>query len=323
MQYSEIQRKIVAETAAVFEITNKDSFVSFLKNEELLDVSRYSKAGLILLNSKIPTGTYKFLAADNDGTISRIRDGWEDIMKSCLIKWITGDDSNLITTSLVWEVEEMIRRTTGITTIFQMDLAVKLVKKYGFVGSKEIKVAEEYKVDYLANLMGLVEKRKKQIENNGVMDDCVIEGAEYFYPILCNLIDKKIIFSGTDDEDVKQELELLGFGELFDNVYGAVGRRDKKDVLRQILKEYTVKANEGLIIGDGPVEIKLAKEYKFTAIGVCSSSIKEGKWNQEKVKMLTKAGADILIPDYTASQYLIDILFGCEIPAKRIHFSAE
>jgi hypothetical protein len=62
--------------------------------------------------------------------------------------------------------------------------------------------------------------------------------------------------------------------------------------------------------GDGFVEIEETKKVGGIAIGVASDEFNPGNWNEWKRNRLTQAGADLLIPDYSEWQILLDFLFG-------------
>ena len=57
---------------------------------------------------------------------------------------------------------------------------------------------------------------------------------------------------------------------------------------------------EWLAFGDGPVEIRVAKELGALAVGVASDENENGSGQPDKLKLaqLREAGADILVPDY-------------------------
>jgi phosphoglycolate phosphatase-like HAD superfamily hydrolase len=60
----------------------------------------------------------KAVIFDFDGTISTLRQGWEEIMEPLMIEMITG--GGLPDDQLTREVKEYIDESTGIQTIFQM-----------------------------------------------------------------------------------------------------------------------------------------------------------------------------------------------------------
>ena len=63
-------------------------------------------------------------------------------------------------------------------------------------------------------------------------------------------------------------------------------------------------------IKDDEVEIRNAKANGAIAVGVASDEVKGHGWNEAKVDRLTKADCDILIPDFSNSDELLNYLFG-------------
>ena len=58
--------------------------------------------------------------------------------------------------------------------------------------------------------------------------------------------------------------------------------------------------NELLVIGDGPVEIRLGKEAGALTIGICASEKNLSGWDEAKINRLTKAGAHVLVDEFEA-----------------------
>jgi len=75
------------------------------------------------------------------------------------------------------------------------------------------------------------------------------------------------------------------------------------------LEKHGLKGNELLVVGDGPVEIRSAKDKNAIALGVASDEIKRHGLNSRKRKRLVNAGADIIISDFGNSKPLIKYLF--------------
>jgi beta-phosphoglucomutase-like phosphatase (HAD superfamily) len=67
-----------------------------------------------------------------------------------------------------------------------------------------------------------------------------------------------------------------------------------------------------LAFGDGPVEIRLAKEVGALAVGVASDENQNGSGQPDKIKLpqLREAGADVLVPDYRDASALFHHLLG-------------
>jgi phosphoglycolate phosphatase-like HAD superfamily hydrolase len=125
---------------------------------------------------------------------------------------------------------------------------------------------------------------------------------------------KLYLASGTDDADVKNEAEVLGYADLFDGgIYGALGdsnKYSKKMVIRRIIHENKLDGNQMAAIGDGPVELRESLKCQGIAIGIASDEIRRYGLNYEKRTRLIKAGAQIVMPDFSNTSYLLK-MFGC------------
>jgi hypothetical protein len=121
------------------------------------------------------------------------------------------------------------------------------------------------------------------------------------------------LFSGTDQPDTQSEAEILGYAELFNGgIYGALGdmnKFSKRMALGSIMTENNLKGHELVVFGDGPVEIRECRRRSGIAIGVASDEIKRFGLNREKRARLIKAGAQIIIPDFSQLDTLMELLF--------------
>jgi len=80
-------------------------------------------------------------------------------------------------------------------------------------------------------------------------------------------------------------------------------------VLKEIIATNNLHGSEVLIVGDGPVEIRNARDNDCVSVGVASDEIRGYGWNMDKYPRLVKAGADIMVPDFSDGPALIDYLF--------------
>ena len=124
---------------------------------------------------------------------------------------------------------------------------------------------------------------------------------------------KLYLASGTDEEDVKNEARILGYDHLFEGgIYGAVGdvtKEAKKIVLDRILNTIGDSGNgQVAAFGDGPVEIRETRKRGGLTIGIASNELKRYSLNENKRSRLIKAGADMIIPDYSQLPRLLELL---------------
>ncbi|MDZ7608057.1 MAG: HAD family hydrolase [Cyclobacteriaceae bacterium] len=210
--------------------------------------------------------------------------------------------------------KEFINKTTGIQTIFQMEGLVKMVDEFGYVAKEKILDKFEYKQIYNDALMSMVNRRLEKL-HAGELDvfDFTLKGA---IPFLMELKKRGVtmyLASGTDVEDVINEAKVLGYADLFDGgIYGAVRdvtKFSKKMVMDSIIRENNLKGHEMAVFGDGPVEIRESRRFDGIAIGITSNEIRRYGMDIEKRARLVKAGAHLLISDFSQYQKLLNILF--------------
>lgn len=263
-------------------------------------------------------GNIKHVVFDHDGTISTQREGWEDIMEPVMIKSILGDQYETADTSLFEKVRirvlDFIDKSTGIQTIVQMEGLVKMVDEFNLVPKEAILDKFGYKEIYNTGLMTMVNKRMTKLNNGQLtVQDFTMKGAVGFLHTLKEKGVRIYLASGTDKADVINEAKSLGYDDLFDGgIYGSVGdisKYSKKMVIENIIKENKLKGNELLVIGDGPVEIKECRKAGGIAIGIASDEVRRYGLNREKRSRLIKSGAQIIIPDFSQADELVDLLF--------------
>lgn len=263
-------------------------------------------------------GNIKHVVFDHDGTISTQREGWEKIMEPVMIKAILGDhyetaDKNLYDT-VRNRVLDFIDKSTGIQTIVQMEGLVKMVDEFNLVPKGAILDKFGYKEIYNDGLMEMVNKRMKKLGNGQLsVQDFTMKGAVDFLYALKEKGMRIYLASGTDKADVINEAKSLGYDDIFEGgIYGSVGdisKYSKKMVIDDIIKNNNLKGNELLVIGDGPVEIKECRKADGIAIGIASDEVRRYGLNQEKRTRLIKSGAQIIIPDFSQTDKLMDLLF--------------
>ena len=136
------------------------------------------------------------------------------------------------------------------------------------------------------------------------------------FPFIEFLNDRGItlyLASGTDAGDVRNEANTLGYGHFFGkHIYGAdnaVEGEAKKMVLDKILDKIGESSADSIVtFGDGPVEIRETRKRGGITVGVASNEIRRFGLNEKKRGRLVKAGADIIIPDFSQSSFLSNLL---------------
>lgn len=213
------------------------------------------------------------------------------------------------------QVLEYIDKSTGIQTIVQMQGLVEMVREFGLVPADKVLDRFGYKRIYNEALMQMVNDRIAKLER-GQLDvtDFTVKGAVEFAQALRQRGVTLYLASGTDHEDVLREAKVLGHAELFNGgIYGAVGDIDscsKKMVLDRILSENKLSGPELAVFGDGPVELRESRKRGGLAIGVASDEVRRFGLNLDKRARLIKAGAHLVVPDFSQREELLKLLFG-------------
>ncbi|HUX55920.1 MAG TPA: PfkB family carbohydrate kinase [Bacteroidales bacterium] len=255
---------------------------------------------------------------DHDGTISTLREGWEHIMAPMMIKAVLGDKFHEADETLYHKIEssvrEFINKTTGIQTLMQMKILLDVIREFSCVPDDQMLDEFGYKEIYNNDLMQMVYKREKKLISSELsVADFTIKNAVPFFTKLKNAGVTLYLASGTDEEDVKHEAAVLGYDALFEGgIFGAVGdiNKDAKKIVLDRILDMIGESENGQIatIGDGPVEIRETHKRGGITIGVASNELKRFGLNQIKRTRLINAGADIIIPDFSQSSELLNLL---------------
>jgi len=308
-----------ASAAEIIEIGKDPDYV--YQSELALDIRSaryYEDTEIELCCESLPLGQIQHAVFDHDGTISTLRQGWEEIMVPMMIKAILGDDYETADETLYHKarnrVLDYINKSTGVQTIVQMDALVEMVAEFDLVPADRIHDKFGYKQIYNDALMEVVNKRIEKFKC-GELDiyDYTIKGALEFLRALKQRGIKLYLASGTDREDVVAESKALGYADLFDGgVYGSVGdiaKYSKKMVIEKIMTENNLQGPELAVFGDGPVEIRECRKRDGIAVGIASDEIRRHGLNTEKRSRLIKAGAHMLTPDFAGQARLLRLLF--------------
>jgi len=255
---------------------------------------------------------------DHDGTISSLREGWESIMAPMMIKAILGDQFMEADEALYQKVHSRVRefidRTTGIQTLVQMNYLADMIREFGCVPREKMLDEFGYKQIYNEELLRMVRERERKLKLGELsLEDLTIKNALTF---LQKLHDAGIVLylaSGTDEQDVRNEARVLGYDHLFgDRIFGAVGDikvEAKKVVLNRILNTIGETAFENVVtFGDGPVEIRETRKRGGITVGIASNEQKRFSLNIQKRSRLIKAGADVIVPDFSQFRQLLGLL---------------
>ena len=263
------------------------------------------------VNPKAPRGSFRFAVFDFDGTISLIREGWQQIM----IPYFTDEMAacpgarNIPREELIETARDFIYINTGKQTIYQ---CIELAEKVAGFGGKPLEPLE-YKAEYHRRLELRIASRIEELKANpAAAINHVVPGS---FDILKALKKRGILMylaSGTDERYVLQEAALLQVDHYFTGIYGAQDDYksfSKKMVIDRIIRENNLHGEELLGFGDGYVEIENIKNVGGFACGVATDEVKRSGIDEWKRNRLKSVNADIIIPDFTGTPELITYLF--------------
>ncbi len=272
---------------------------------------RFLPGTQIEIVNEVPRGQFKHVLFDFDGTISLLREGWQGIMGPVCVEMICGDTPP--TPEIEREVEQMIDETTGIQTIFQMQRLVEMVRAHGLVPEDKIKDPYGYKDVYNERLMVPVRERIAKLQTGEMtLEQATLRGAHRFLELLSKQGVTMYVFSGTDQDDVRNEAKVVKAAPYFKEIWGAIRSIEdysKEKVIREIIAQHNLHGTEVLVVGDGPVELRNVKEQGGVALGIASNETQGTGWDEHKRQRLLRAGADILVPDFSEADKLIEYLF--------------
>lgn len=319
-----VQKLYTTGTATGEEILNISHEPDFVYNADLAENERLAlyvpETEFELCSPEIldRLGHIRYAVFDHDGTISSLRQGWEEIMEPVMMKSILGNHYDTVDSGTYHKVQERVKdfihKTTGIQTIFQMEGLVALVKEFGFVPENEILDKFQYKELYNDGLMEMVNKRMQKLEAGELgQADYTMKGSVAFLYQLKERGVTMYLASGTDVDDVVNEAKLLGYADLFDGgIYGALKdytKFSKKMIIEKIIRENNLNGNELAVFGDGPDEIREGRRAGGVSVGITSNELQRFGHNPAKRPRLVRAGAQLLIPDFSQHKKLISLLF--------------
>lgn len=249
---------------------------------------------------------------DFDGTLSLVREGWPVVMMGMFEEYLpprAGDQAEAVRQMLFDDMMKL----NGKQTIYQMMQFAERVKERGGVPQEPL----WYKHEYLNRLEKRIAGRIEALRKPGAdaAKHLVLGSIE----LLENLKARGLnlyLASGTDEQFVRRESELLGVAKYFEpRIYGAKDdykNFSKKMVIDRILAENRIPGSQLLAFGDGYVEIQNTKEVGGLAVAVASDEANNGSgqvdaWKRER---LLGVGADVVVPDYRDAKALLATIFG-------------
>jgi phosphoglycolate phosphatase len=245
---------------------------------------------------------------DFDGTLSLVRTGWMEVMIPMMVEILAEIRTGESEADLRVVVEDYVWRLTGKETLFQMIALAAEVEKRGGTPLPPL----QYKRRYLDLLSGVIADRIAALREG----QCAPE--RYLVPgsreLLEDLRDRGLtlyLASGTDEEYMKAEADLLDVSRYFDGgVFGALD--DPERFSKRLLVQRILGGIDGaqlLGFGDGYVEIEEVKQAGGVAVGVATDEpecLAPDEWKQQR---LIGAGADYIVPNYLCREELFGKIF--------------
>ncbi|MGC8783943.1 MAG: HAD family hydrolase [Armatimonadota bacterium] len=264
-----------------------------------------------IIRDDIPRGHIRFALFDFDGTLSLIREGWQQVMVPMMVEVLQREtDTTETPEELTRIVREFVDRLTGKQTIYQMIQLCEEIEKRGGKPRDPL----EYKWEYLNRLWERIKHRVEGLKNGTIHpDDMLVPGSRDLLENLKRRGVRMYLASGTDEIYVFDEAAALKIDHYFEGIYGAIDdykRFSKARVIQHIIQTHSLSGKELVGFGDGFVEIENTKAVGGIAVGVASDEVRKEGINEWKRNRLIGAGADIIIPEFREQEKLIAYLFG-------------
>jgi phosphoglycolate phosphatase-like HAD superfamily hydrolase len=263
-----------------------------------------------IIRPDIGRGDIRHALFDFDGTLSLIREGWQEVMVPMMVDVLLQTPRHEPAEELATIVREYVDRLTGKQTIYQM---LQLVEEVRTRGGQPLE-ALAYKRQYHDLLWKRIAHRVEGLKAGRIArEEMLVPGS---LEILETLRARNVICylaSGTDRAYVEDEAGALGLTPYFrGGVYGALDdweKYSKAMVIQQILREHRLQGHHLVVFGDGYVEIENAVAVGGIAVGVATDEVRRSGINAWKRSRLIGAGAHLIIPDFRETRALVRYLF--------------
>jgi phosphoglycolate phosphatase-like HAD superfamily hydrolase len=262
------------------------------------------------ISGKIPEKPFRHALFDFDGTLSLIRQGWQDVMISYFTAELAASPRGESTKAIENKVRSFVTDLTGKQTIYQCIQLSEEIKKRGGTPKDPL----FYKKEYLFRLDNAIKERMDALKSKSISpESLLLPGSREFLSALQESSVFLHVASGTDLCYVEMEIDYLELSSFFTGrIFGALDDYksfSKKETISSILKNNNIPASQLLIVGDGYVEIEDGNNAGCYTVGVACDEANPGQIDEWKRQRLIKAGADIIISDYSKTDILMRFLF--------------
>jgi len=255
-------------------------------------------------------GGFRSAVFDFDGTVSLVREGWQQVMVPYFIEVLRDTPKGRDEAGVEAVVRDFVDFLTGKQTIYQ---CIRLAEEVEARGGKPLDPLE-YKKEYSRRLLVRIDDRLTGLRN-GAIDPASLRvpGSMRFLRQLRERGVKLYLASGTDIEYVQDEVRLLELESLFDGgIYGALDSYkdfSKAMIIRMMIEENDLHGTELVGFGDGYVEIENTCEAGGYAVGMATDEVRKEGIDQWKRNRLIAAGAYVICPDFSDPAALMAHLF--------------
>ncbi|MDY6873409.1 MAG: HAD hydrolase-like protein [Chloroflexota bacterium] len=261
-----------------------------------------------LINKDIPRSKVKFAIFDFDGTLSLVREGWQQIMVPMMIEFLMQTPDHESREEVETVVRTYVANTTGKQTIYQMIRLAEEIEKRG--GEPQDPLV--YKNRYHDLLIARIQHRLDGLRAGSLTpEELTVPGALDALRMITDAGVRCFLASGTDEKYVFDEADLLGVTPYFQGIYGALDdykNFSKRMVIQRIIKENDLSGPELVAFGDGYVEIEDTKAVGGIAIGLATDEANCAGVDEWKRDRLIASGADIIMPDFIPFPDLLHFL---------------
>ena len=262
-----------------------------------------------IINPNIIRGRIRHALFDFDGTLSLIREGWQDVMIPQMVEWLLETPDRESEAELTAGVKDYVARLTGIQTVYQMIQLAEEISKRG--GQPQDPLV--YKHAYLARLWERIQDRVAGLKAGTIApDDMMVPGSRAMLEALAERGVRCYLASGTDEPYVLDEAAALRITPYFAGIYGAQDdykRFSKKLLIDHIIAEQNLSGPEFVAFGDGFVEIEDTVHVGGIGVGVATNEAERAGIDEWKRTRLIQAGADVIVPDFREHAALVAYLF--------------
>ena len=208
-----------------------------------------------IINPNIVRGRIRHALFDFDGTLSLIREGWQDVMIPQMVGWLLATPKHEGETELTAVVKDYVTRLTGKQTIYQMIQLAEEIRKRGGLPKDPL----DYKHLYLDALWQRIQHRVADLKAGRIPpDDMMVPGSRAMLEALAERGVRCYLASGTDEPYVLDEAAALQVTPYFAGIYGA--QDDYKAFSKKLLIDRIIAEHSAVGAGVRGVRRRLRRD---------------------------------------------------------------